>query len=293
MEMHQIRYFLAVSEFLNFTRAAEECHVAQPSLSRAVKKLEEELGGDLFRRERGQTHLTELGRKMQPLLQQAYDSAVAAKEQAAKYQSMELSPLRVGLSKTVPMNLIMPSLAELARAFPGLELHMFRADAGGLLEALKAGDIELGIAAELPGPEWDRLDRWRLFEEGFVLLGSPDPAESSVPLSATAGIAFILRPYCENLPALEVALAAQGITQVNQHEVSGDEDVATLVGARMGVALMAESSAQVSGCPVTDIEDLDVTRTVEVYGVNGRQRSTAASGLVKLLRSSDWATETA
>ena len=94
MEMHQIRYFLAVSEFLNFTRAAEECNVAQPSLSRAIKKLEEELGGDLFRRERGQTHLTELGRKMQPLLQQAYDSAVVAKEQAAKYQSKELSPLR-------------------------------------------------------------------------------------------------------------------------------------------------------------------------------------------------------
>lgn len=143
MEMHQIRYFLAVSETLNFTRAAEECHVAQPSLSRAVKKLEEELGGDLFRRERGQTHLTELGRKMQPLLRQAHDSAVDAKEQAAKYQSTELAPLRVGLSKTVPMDLIMPSLTELACAFPGLELNMLRVDARGILEALKAGDIEL------------------------------------------------------------------------------------------------------------------------------------------------------
>ena len=52
MEMHQIRYFLCVAKTLNFTHAADECHVAQPSLSRAVKKLEEELGGDLFRRER-------------------------------------------------------------------------------------------------------------------------------------------------------------------------------------------------------------------------------------------------
>ena len=114
-----------------------------------------------------------------------------------------------------------------------------------------------------------------------------------MPLSATAGISFILRPYCENLPALEIALAAQGITQVNQHEVSGDEDVATLVGGNMGVALMPESSAQISGCPVTGIEDLDVTRTVEIYGVNGRQRSLAASGLVKLLRAADWAMEPA
>jgi DNA-binding transcriptional LysR family regulator len=52
MEMHQVRYFLAVARTLNFTRAAEECKVAQPSLTRAVRQLEEELAGDLFRRER-------------------------------------------------------------------------------------------------------------------------------------------------------------------------------------------------------------------------------------------------
>ena len=55
MEMHQIRYFLAVARTLNFTQAADECNVSQPSLSRAVIKLEEELGGDLFRRERSLT----------------------------------------------------------------------------------------------------------------------------------------------------------------------------------------------------------------------------------------------
>ena len=71
MEMHQVRYFLAVAEVLNFTRAAEECHVAQPSLTRAIKQLEEELGGDLFRRERPHAQLTELGQRMLPLLDNA------------------------------------------------------------------------------------------------------------------------------------------------------------------------------------------------------------------------------
>jgi DNA-binding transcriptional LysR family regulator len=52
MEMHQVRYFLALCEELNFTRAAERCHVTQPSLTRAIKQLEEELGGTLFHRER-------------------------------------------------------------------------------------------------------------------------------------------------------------------------------------------------------------------------------------------------
>jgi DNA-binding transcriptional LysR family regulator len=63
MEMHQIRYFLSVAETLYLTRAAEACHVAQPSLSRAVRRVEEELGDDLFRRERNRIYLTDLGRE--------------------------------------------------------------------------------------------------------------------------------------------------------------------------------------------------------------------------------------
>jgi DNA-binding transcriptional LysR family regulator len=63
MEMHQVRYFLAVARTLNFTKAADHCNVAQPSLTRAVKQLEAELGGDLFRRERP-AQLTELGQRM-------------------------------------------------------------------------------------------------------------------------------------------------------------------------------------------------------------------------------------
>jgi hypothetical protein len=61
LEMHQIRYFLAVSETLNLTKAAERCNVTQPSLSRAIKAFETELGGELLRRERALSHLTELG----------------------------------------------------------------------------------------------------------------------------------------------------------------------------------------------------------------------------------------
>ena len=79
MEMHQVRYFLAVCEALNFTRAAEACHVAQPSLTTAIKKLEAELGGELFRRERSRTHLTDLGKLMRPHLETIYAASEAAK----------------------------------------------------------------------------------------------------------------------------------------------------------------------------------------------------------------------
>src|SRR2546429_236839 len=70
MELHQIRYYLALCETLNFARAAERCNVSQPSLTRAVQKLEQELGGLLIRREGRRTHLTELGRIVRPMLQE-------------------------------------------------------------------------------------------------------------------------------------------------------------------------------------------------------------------------------
>ena len=69
MEMHQVRYFLATVSELNFTKAADKCNVTQPSLTRAIKQLEDELGGDLFRRERPHAQLTELGQRMYPLLE--------------------------------------------------------------------------------------------------------------------------------------------------------------------------------------------------------------------------------
>ena len=75
MEMHQIRYFLAVAKALNFTRAAELCHVSQPALTTAIKKLEARLGSPLFHREGRRLALTEFGRQMHPHLAQIADQA--------------------------------------------------------------------------------------------------------------------------------------------------------------------------------------------------------------------------
>src|SRR3712207_3741770 len=107
MEMHQVRYFLAVSEELNFTRAAEKCNVAQPSLTRAIKLLEEELGGPLFHRERANTHLSELGRMVRPYFEQIYGQAQEAKRQARDFSKLKRTTLRLGVMCTIaPTNLL-------------------------------------------------------------------------------------------------------------------------------------------------------------------------------------------
>ena len=82
VDVRLLESFTILAEELNFTRAAEECNVAQPSLTRAVQKLEEELGGLLLHRERQHTHVTELGRMMLPHLERTFAAAQAAKELA-------------------------------------------------------------------------------------------------------------------------------------------------------------------------------------------------------------------
>src|SRR5215831_10592128 len=101
MEMHQIRYFLAVCETLNFTRAAERCHVTQPALTRAIQKLEEEVGGQLLRRERNSTHLTDLGRLVRPHLQQVLSDSQAAMTTARSFLTTDGGSLRLGVMCTI------------------------------------------------------------------------------------------------------------------------------------------------------------------------------------------------
>ena len=157
MEMHQIRYFLAVARTLNFTRAAEECNVAQPSLTRAIRQLEGELGGDLFRRERPHAQLTELGNRMLPLLRQCYESALSARALAQAIKKGEVGSLRLAISSSIDPALVTPHVVELGKLFTGLDLKLLRGNGSEVLEYLKRGDVELGLAGPI-GDEWDRLD---------------------------------------------------------------------------------------------------------------------------------------
>jgi hypothetical protein len=85
MEMHQVRYFLALCEEQNFTRAAKRCGVSQPSLTNAIKRLEAELGGSLFHRDRVNTRMSDLGILVRSELVQIDRSATEAKHKAAKF----------------------------------------------------------------------------------------------------------------------------------------------------------------------------------------------------------------
>lgn len=289
MEMHQVRYFLAVSRTLNFTRAAEECHVAQPSLTRAIKLLEAELGADLFRRERNFTHLTDFGHRILPLLQQCYDSAAAAKRLASSVRTGAVASLTIALSHTVSMALLVEPLTELVRVFPGLELKFLRGNAQEIAEYLKKGDAALAVAGPL-GETWDRLDTWSLFDESFrAVVGTGHRLASAerIELPELAQDRLLGRAYCELAGSIADRLREGGIL-VSGHEITCEQDLAALVGAGFGIAVMPNSTLAALGLRGAEVDGLDVSRSVTLYGVAGRERSPPATALMKLLRARDW-----
>lgn len=290
MEMHQVRYFLAVAKTLNFTQAAGDCNVAQPSLSRAIKALEDELGGALFRRERALTHLTDLGRMMLPLLTQCHDSAVAAKSLAASYKKGATAPLRLALSHTVNLALLVPALTELAKAFPGLELQFFRGDGASIAERLKSGGSELAVAGPL-GETWERLDAWPLFDEGYELVVSkshPLAMRNRVSLAEITDARLLSRPYCEQADELDAVLRNAGIEQKTGDHILSDQDLLSLLEANVGIALMPETARGHAALRGVAVDGVGLRRSVSLYAVAGRGRSAAANALTKLLRAADW-----
>lgn len=289
MDLHQVRYFIAVSQTLNFTRAAEVCHVTQPSLSRAIKKLEDELGGDLFRRERAATHMTDLGRTMLPLLQNCYESAQTAKAQARSYGQSTYAPLRMGLTHCINIDVLRTMFAALIRAFPGLALNLYRGSSADVVDSLKAGDLELAIATDV-GFDWERLDSWPLFEEPYELLLPPTHqlAERAGISLADLGDQTLVWPDPDTQKAVDQMLEDRGVRSKQSHATTAPADAIALVETGVGVALLPVGASASHAVRALPVADLDIVRSVRVYAVAGRQRSAAVSACINLLRAADW-----
>jgi DNA-binding transcriptional LysR family regulator len=290
MEMHQVRYFLAVARTQNFTRAADECNVTQPSLTRAIKQLEYELGGDLFLRERPASQLTELGQRMLPFLQQCYNAAAEARSVATSFKAGEVGALKLALSRTVDLSLLLPFLNEMSRAFSGIEFKFLRGSAQEVIEFMRKGDAELGIAATR-SDDWDRLDTWPLFEEPFDLAVAshhPLASRATVQLAELKGQRFLRRIYCEHTNQIGVTLNECSADAGGYHEIASERDLMKLTESGIGISILPKSTAIGAGAVRLPIEDFTLSRTIFLYGIAGRQRSAIASTLAKLLRAADW-----
>ena len=284
MEMHQVRYFLAVCEELNFTRAAEKCNVAQPSLTRAVKLLEEEFGGPLFHRERANTHLSELGRMVRPYLEQVYAQAREAKQTALDFGKLRHTVLKLGIMCTIAPDQIVELIAAIGMRHSGIELELSDANAWELQERLVTGDLEIAIYC-LPGKEPDeRLHVLPLFREQIVAAIHPGhrlAGQNAIRVQDLNGECYIHRTNCEFAGYADPIFAAQSTKCTPVYWSERDDWTLAMVAAGIGWAFMPINSVKYPGVAARPIVEPEFWREVNLATVRGRPHSPAVGALVR------------
>jgi len=291
MEMHQVRYFLAVAKELNFSRAAEKCNVSQPSLSRAIQLLEGEFGGQLFRREHSRTHLSDLGKMIRPHLETVYNAAKKAKELSRDVTKMQKTPFKLGIMSTISPNEIVDLIAALEARYEGLELRLCDASAADLRKRLLVGDLEVVIYA-LPGEEADeRTHVQPLFSEQMVIAVNRQHRlanEVGFPVKELNGEHYIHRMNCEFAGYADHILQEKGVTCTPTFWSERDEWTLAMVAAGLGFAFMPANSVNhpdVVGIPVIEPE---FWRQVNLVTVRGRPYSPGVGALVREAMRKKW-----
>jgi DNA-binding transcriptional LysR family regulator len=293
MELHQVRYFLSVSRSLNFTRAAEQCNVTQPALTKEIQKLEQELGGELIHRERQLTQLTDLGKLVLPTLQNMIAAADAARLHAREFQRKEIAPLKIGLTPCISAKLIVRPLSEIARLMPGLQVEIIEESVDRLACMLLEGDIAsalVGKAGSIP----DRIDQWTLFEERFLVLISPNnplASQSEISIETMADIVWLERIGCGLTKRLSKIVGPLQREVKIGHRGHRESHLQHMVEAGLGAMLVAEHSPRLQSLTALQIKGDPVRREVKLLAVAGRRYSPALDAFVKIARVYDWKSE--
>jgi len=290
MEMHQVRYFLAVCETLNFTKAAKNCDVAQPSLSRAIGKLEQELGGQLFRRERNLFQLTNLGRLVRPHLETVYSASESAHIEANSFRQMETAQLSLGIMCTIGPGQLTGLLASMQAQVPGLELSLHEAPLEGLIERLSQGDLDVALLAT-PSALPERFDFRPLYKERYVVAFSPGhrfEGQNDVRIHDMDQEPYLARLNCEYSDHVGDLLAERGVTLNTRYRSEREDWIQSMVLAGMGCTLLPEYITLYPQLPTRLVTDPEVTREVGLATVAGRQFSPAVKAFVHMARTREW-----
>ena len=292
MEMHEVRYFLAVCDTLNFTRAAERCNVSQPSLTRAIQKLEAELGGLLFRRERAATHLTDLGLLVRPQLEQIAKDAAVVKSTANSFLRMKNAPLSFGIMCTIGPLRCVGFLSRFQQDHPGIELTLTEDTPPRLTELLREGKIDVAVMAQ-PGPFPERFDVHLLYRENFVVGFPPGhrfEAMNAVRVADVGGESYLSRINCEYYDQISDICVKCNAPLKDAYRSEREDWIQSMVMAGMGICFLPEFSPTMPGLHTRRMIEPEVVRPVSLVTVSGRRFSPAVATFVKALKAYKWPT---
>jgi LysR family hydrogen peroxide-inducible transcriptional activator len=287
MEFHQLRYVCAIADTGNFSRAAERCQIAQPSLSQQVLKLEEELGTKLFDRLGRSIRLTEAGRAFIPRARAILEQMEAARSSAADQNTDLRGSVAVGVIPTVAPYLIPNYAARFAKRYPDAKLRIVEETTSVLVEGLRDLSIDLAILA-LPL----RHKELELFpirtEPLFAALSTHHPRASakSLALKDLRGESFVMLRDGHCFRDLSIATCTRArITPHIAFESGQFSSLLGMVAAGVGVSLVPEMAIDRNvACRYVRLSDPQATRTIVTAVVRGRSFNRVQQAFISGIR---------
>jgi len=273
MEFHQLRYVCAIAETGSFSRAAERCHVAQPSLSQQVLKLEEDLGAKLFDRLGRSVRLTEAGRAFLPHARSILHQMDAARAGVVDKRNDVRGAVAAGVIPTIAPYLMPRYTADFAKKYPDARLRIIEETTPVLVEGLRNLSIDIAVLA-LPL----RHKEFELFpirtEPLFAVLPKNHPRSSAkfLSLKDLRGEQFVMLRDGHCFRDLSIAACARArITPRIAFESGQFSSLLGMVAAGVGITLVPQMAVDRSAdCSYIRISDARATRTIVAAILRGR-----------------------
>jgi DNA-binding transcriptional LysR family regulator len=290
MELYQIRYFLAVAETLNFTRASERSFISQPALTKAIQRLEEAIGGRLFDRTKSSVQLTDLGRAMLPSFRQIFDAAQHTRDEARRLTRAHKEKVRVGVMCTIPFDLVLPGFAGCQDAQATLELSFRDGNLEALTDALDRGEIDIGLMCS-PYEIAKRFQVAALFREDYVVaFGDAHRfnGRAEIQLAELDRERYCLRIDCEFSHYIERLLRERGVELDVVQRSTREDWIQAFVRSDFGITFMPESMAAAAQLSYVRAADCPIVRKVDAMVQAERPMTPAQQAALASLRSHEW-----
>ena len=290
MEMSQIRYVLSAAKHLNFTKAASECNVSQPALTKGVKALEADLGAAVFHREGRKILLSDFGPSMLPHLQHIVDEAAATQILAQNFRLLEKVPLRLGVLSTIGHVRLARFLAQFEKSNEGLELSVSEESAPELKDKLSEGEIDVAFMTVTEDLENEFRTR-ELYSERYVVVFPPEHRLGNldaVSLEELSGERYVDRLACELREMVMSVCESKGVELYARFRSEREDWVQAMVAAGIGFAFMPEYSVTLPGLMQRPLVEPVVERRVAACTVPGRKHSPALDALMRASNSFTW-----
>lgn len=287
MELHQLRYACAVADTSSFSRAAEQCHIAQPSLSQQVLKLEEELGAKLFDRLGRTVRLTDAGRAFLPHARAVLHQMETARASVADTYADLRGSVTVGVIPTIAPYLMPSYTAAFTKQFPEAKLRIVEEKTPLLIDGLRNLSLDIAILALPLRPRDLNLFPLRT-EQLFAVLPKDHPraGAKSLALKELRGESFVMLRDGHCFRDLSIAACAQARVRPRiAFESDQFSSVLGMVAANIGISLAPEMAIDLNaGCSYVRLSDAGAHRTIAAASLHGRSFNRVQQAFLEMIQ---------